>query len=285
MTEQFANNASSTLNGAITNVATTLVVTSATTFPTSPNFRLLLGVNPLTAEIVLVTGVSGTTFTILRGQEGTTAIGWASLTDVTHILTAGAVNQVVTGGGDLSGKVENATVAKIKGNPVATQTLGAAQDGYVLTWDNADGYWYGKTASGAVPTVDLSFVSGEFSTILSTFTRIGGRSINMNNWPATLNSLARTVSFYADIQKTSGATSVEIRLYDATNNVTVTDTNIVSTSNAIIAVFATNLTVGSAAGNIRNDGITQYELQIKMNGGAGSDAVFLTNARLLISYA
>ena len=34
----------------------------------------------------------------------------------------------------------NGTVVAIQGNPVVEETLGANQDGYVLTWDNADGY-------------------------------------------------------------------------------------------------------------------------------------------------
>jgi hypothetical protein len=34
----------------------------------------------------------------------------------------------------------NGTVTGIQGNPVVAETLGAAQDGYVLTWDNTDGY-------------------------------------------------------------------------------------------------------------------------------------------------
>ena len=285
MTEQFANNASSTLNGAITNVATTLVVTSAATFPTLPNFRLLIGISPITAEIVLVTGVSGTTFTVLRGQEGTTAIGWADLTTVTHILTAGAVNQVITGGGDLSGKVENATVAKIKGNPVATQILGASQDGYTLAWSNTDGYWYGKPPAGALSAVELSFVSGQSSTGLSTFQRVGGRSIDISKWPTTLNGLTRTVSFFADLQKTITATSAEIQLFDVTNNVLVTSTNLASTSLSLVTVSALNLTVGSSAGNIRSDVNAQYEVQLKMNGGNQNDQVYCLNARLLITYA
>jgi len=286
MTEQFANNASSTLNGAITNVATTLVVTSAATFPTLPNFRLLIGISPITAEIILVTGVSGTTFTILRGQEGTAAIGWADLTTVTHILTAGAVNQVITGGGDLSGKVENATVAKIKGNPVATQSLGASQDGYALTWNNTDGYWYAKaTAGGAVSSVELSFVSWQSSTGLSTFQRVGGRSIDISKWPATLNGLARTISFFADVQKTITATSVEVQLFDVTNNTLVTSTNLTSTSLSLATISALNLTVGASAGNIRSDTSAQYEVQLKMNGGNQNDQVYCINARLLITYA
>jgi hypothetical protein len=54
--------------------------------------------------------------------------------------------------GDLSGVYPNPTVAKIKGNAVATQTLGASQDGYQLTWSNTDGYWLAKPTISVFPT-------------------------------------------------------------------------------------------------------------------------------------
>lgn len=96
MTEQFANNAASTLNGSITSGALSLTVNTPNPFPTSPQFRLLLGSSSSTAEIVLVTAVSVNTFTIVRAQEGTTAQAWGNTTPVTHVLTAGAVNQQKT---------------------------------------------------------------------------------------------------------------------------------------------------------------------------------------------
>jgi hypothetical protein len=94
-----------------------------------------LGVNPLTAEIVLVTGVSGTTFTVLRGQEGTTAIGWANLTDVTHILTAGALEAL------------RANLRRDKPLHSSLDTINSSQDGYALTWLNSDGYWAARPGS------------------------------------------------------------------------------------------------------------------------------------------
>jgi hypothetical protein len=90
-TEKFANNASTTLNGDISDVSTSLVVTSASTFPTTPQFRIKIG-----NEILLVTGVSGTTYTVTRGQEGTTAASHLDTSVVTHVLTAAALSQFQT---------------------------------------------------------------------------------------------------------------------------------------------------------------------------------------------
>jgi len=85
--EQLVNGTQTTLNGTITAIATSLIVTSATGFPTVGNFRLLID-----SEIVLVTAVSGTTFTISRAQEGTTGASHTSGVNVTHVFTAGAAN-------------------------------------------------------------------------------------------------------------------------------------------------------------------------------------------------
>lgn len=86
--EQFSNNASTTLNGAITSGATSLIVTSATGFPSTGNFRILIE-----SEIMLVTNVAGTNFTVTRGIEGTTAVGHANGVSVFQTLTSGALIQ------------------------------------------------------------------------------------------------------------------------------------------------------------------------------------------------
>lgn len=85
-TEKLANNAGSTLSGSITNSAGTLVVASAAGFPSTPQFRILIE-----SEILLVTGVSGTTFTVARGQDGTSPASHASGKNVDHILTRDAL--------------------------------------------------------------------------------------------------------------------------------------------------------------------------------------------------
>jgi hypothetical protein len=82
MAQLFANNASTTLANGITNSATSLVVASATGFPAtiSPDYfyaTLSNAANTLW-EVVKVTGVSGTTFTVVRAQDGTTGLAWSS---------------------------------------------------------------------------------------------------------------------------------------------------------------------------------------------------------------
>lgn len=81
-----------TLNGAITNSALTLVVASSTGFPASGSFYAQLGAAgaETTAgnnEIVQVTAVVGTTWTIVRAQLGTTAQAFASGVAVTNDLS------------------------------------------------------------------------------------------------------------------------------------------------------------------------------------------------------
>ncbi len=91
MTEQFANGASSTLNGAIDSAVLTLTVTSAAKFPFGGTFRILID-----TEIMIVTAVAAAVFTVTRGAEGTAAAAHANGALVTCILTTGAIAQLTT---------------------------------------------------------------------------------------------------------------------------------------------------------------------------------------------
>lgn len=83
--ERKANDASSTLTAGINDSVTSLTVDSATDFPTSPQFRIKVGDAP--GELMLVTGVSGATFTVTRGIEGSTAISHSTSDPVTLVET------------------------------------------------------------------------------------------------------------------------------------------------------------------------------------------------------
>lgn len=84
--ELYGNNLQTTLNGAINNSTTSVVITSATGWPTG-GFRIMID-----SEIMYCTSRSGTTLTVVRGSEGTTAVSHITLSTVRSILTAAALD-------------------------------------------------------------------------------------------------------------------------------------------------------------------------------------------------
>src|SRR5271165_616579 len=87
LAEVYGNAAINTLSASISSTsATTLTVTNASSFPAVGNFRILID-----QELLLVTGVSGTTFTVTRGVEGTTAATHSSGATVVQIVTAASI--------------------------------------------------------------------------------------------------------------------------------------------------------------------------------------------------
>lgn len=112
----FANNASTTLATAIASGSTTVNVASGTgaLFPTIANgqsFKITIspasGSSPA-PEILLVTSTSTDTFTVVRGQEGTTAQSWGVGAIVQNLLTAqtmSVLGQIVSYAGNPNGYV------------------------------------------------------------------------------------------------------------------------------------------------------------------------------------
>lgn len=80
--EQLANNPVTTLDGAINNSVTNLTVSDASLFPTSGDFTIKIG-----SELLRVTGVSGATFTVTRGSEGTVADSHSNSATVSQVIT------------------------------------------------------------------------------------------------------------------------------------------------------------------------------------------------------
>lgn len=78
----FVNNYQTTLGAALSSTATTMTVSSATGLPSSLSGQFIpITLTPASSpgsvyEIVYVTAISGTTLTITRGEEGTSALSW-----------------------------------------------------------------------------------------------------------------------------------------------------------------------------------------------------------------
>lgn len=89
--EKYTNGIESTLNGAINNSTTTVVVTDASSWP-SAGFRVRCE-----DEIMYVTSRSTNTLTVVRGAESSSAASHADTSVINHVLTAGALDRVRIG--------------------------------------------------------------------------------------------------------------------------------------------------------------------------------------------
>jgi len=106
MTRIHANNFDTTLNGAITNSATSMTLTSVTGFPavgsgTTCNVTIEDGAN---TEIVQCTAISGSVITIVRGQEGTSGVAFGDGSTVSLRATRDSIDskQDALGGASLT---------------------------------------------------------------------------------------------------------------------------------------------------------------------------------------
>lgn len=99
MSRLYTNNYGSTLNGAITNVATTIVVTTASGLPTitgSDTYRLTLDDGAGNIEVVEVTAAVGTSLTVTRGVDGTSGFAFADLDPIELRPTADGLQRAVS---------------------------------------------------------------------------------------------------------------------------------------------------------------------------------------------
>ena len=117
------------------------------------------------------------------------------------------------------------------------------------------------------------------------YQRMGGREIDMTPYPATLGGLTRSVRFIATIESSAPAVTATVKLQDLTHGVVVTGTTLTSVSSIAEKVDSGPLTVGAAAGDIRDDVATMYEVDLQMTGGGVGSSVACINAYVIITYS
>lgn len=118
------NNSKSTLNGSITNVATSIVVASGAAFPATGNFICTIWDKTTypdpsddpNMEIVKVTARSTNTLTVVRAQESTSGVAHASGVNIELLFTIGQIQELETrinAGPVIGSPVSGATINEI----------------------------------------------------------------------------------------------------------------------------------------------------------------------------
>lgn len=190
MADQFSNFATSSIAGGTSGVGTSLLSTDTTLrlqagdgakFPSSGPFRIVLGLSSVTPEVCVCTSRSGDNLTIVRGQEGTTAITWGINTIVQHNITAGNLQNLWAAAND-----QSFINAQLRGNTVLSpvQTLVAAPTTNPMTFSFGFG--------GGMPTgffiyafsyVDVSGVESALSPTASFVLSGGENQVFISNIP------------------------------------------------------------------------------------------------------
>ena len=257
----FANNCNTTLNGGITAIATSMVVTSATGFPAptgSQYFYCTLAdaATQTTIEIVKITAVSGTTFTIVRGQDGTTGTIFASGAVVSLRLVAANLNDFPKLDEVNTFSQAQTFSALTTGRITFSGTGGLQSDSANLFWDNTNKRLGIGTAS---PANSLNIVADNtsFRGQLSLQT-VSASNLNQFSW---YNQTVESATIYQDYSDNSWNF---INIQSAP--ITFSTTNIERMRLFASGGVSIGNTTDPSAGNLSVNGNLSY------NGGYGSVA-------------
>jgi len=231
MAVKFSNNAKTTLSSGITSSATSIAVVDAAAWPTLGSgdhtlCTLITVADPDVLEIVKVTAISGNTLTVVRAQEGTTARAFASADKAELRVTAGLLEQALTGTDVV--KLDSLTAS-------ATASYSMAVGGVAYSPSNVNALVVSLNGVTQEPT-DAFTISGSTLTFASALT--SADSIDY------IVDLAKTL----DIGEPSDNTVSPAKLTSAVNLDAITD-NGATTTNAV--------TVGSltSTGSVISDAV------------------------------
>ena len=275
---KFANKFSTTLSAGINNSVTSLSIASATGFPTISGghhaYVTLDNGDGTTVEVVKVTGISGTTLTVTRAQDGTSAAAFSAGAKAEIRMTSALLQDVKDEGPDdtvLKVDQGNNRVGILNTSPDVSLDVGSATDsmhipvgttaqrpgsaaaGYFrfnsteTQFEGYDGSDWGEIGGGGA-TLAVDNFTGDGSD--TTFT-MGANPLEENNTQVYIDGVYQQKNTYS----ISGTT---LTFSEAPPN---------SSSVEVVRISASTVTVGTPDDNtvstvkIQNDAVTYDKIQ------------------------
>ena len=274
---KFANKFSTTLSAGINNSVTSLSIASATGFPTISGghhaYVTLDNGDGTTVEVVKVTGISGTTLTVTRAQDGTSAAAFSAGAKAEIRMTSALLQDVKDEGPDdtvLKVDQGNNRVGILNTSPDVSLDVGSATDsmhipvgttaqrpgsaaaGYFrfnsteTQFEGYDGSDWGEIGGGGA-TLAVDNFTGDGSD--TTFT-MGANPLEENNTQVYIDGVYQQKNTY-------GISGTTLTFSEAPPN---------SSSVEVVRISASTVTVGTPDDNtvstvkIVNDAVTQDKI-------------------------
>lgn len=147
-----------TLASSVSDVATTMVVNAAVGFPASTPYTMIVDQDTINEEVVTVTSRSGTTLTVTRGVDGSTAVAHSAGAAVNHGVSArdfDEPNAFINGTGVVT------TTLLADGSVTAAKINSAsATNGQTLVANGSGGATWGAAASSGGGYPDIFLLMG-----------------------------------------------------------------------------------------------------------------------------
>jgi len=275
--ELFANNAQTTLNGAINNLVTSLVVTSAAPFPTASStavppsqFRIRVEDAPagsgINLEFMRVTDVSGTTFTVARGQEGSTAASHASTSAVTLVVTGAALTAMPS---NISSEGTLATRPAATAVPIGFYYFANDDNGGTMYRSNGTAWvkWAPGVLEGAGVELGYAEITSNFTTgtAANTVYPVTGLSVTVT----TGSKPVMVEAFLPAITALAGTMDVSCQLYE--------DGTVIQASSETSSATANKSVIGTPRVR-RNPAAGSHTYDVRLKANIANGMIALANA-------
>ena len=260
-----------TVSGSINSTATSVTLSNSPVgYPSTYPFVVALDYNTASEELVLVTGVGGTTLTITRGQYGSSGVAHNAGAVVRHVIVAQDLTDFQDHAAAGPAGVHGITgaIATFIGTPTSANLAAAISD---ETGSGPIVFATGPTLSG--PVISTIVNTGTLTLPTSTDTLVGRATTDTLTNKTLTSPVVNTPKTAIGINAQTG-TSYTLVLTDQDKMVTLTNANPI-TLTVPAAVFSAGQYI-----NIQALGAGQVTVQ-----GDGTSTVTGTGTKLRVQYS